>query len=350
MLLSYSTGSYVDYNFCTKTETDTLAADRVIYIGDIALLGMLDTGTSGYTNSRIRCNATVGGYTGYAELKAANSYDMFLNLSTTRTDGGWMYFKVNNDDYIQLSGSDNKVNIYKDTSISPNLTINGDLHSSMKFPLDIKNSTIHIEFLTLASFHHGIANSGSWLQFSRDGTSDTWQAGMSSDNSYVTRASDATNRSTVNQNGDTTISGTLNAQRLSITNTISRPIEINNTMHNGPYLVEVSQNYSNNDLLFALRCLPFNTLWCFGVATSNQYIISPENSTNFSIQSNGNTPTSGNLDVGPSQAQSNVNTYFNHVGSTGFMMMGDIETKVSYTLKLINNMVKCFYLLEILIL
>ena len=27
MLLSYSTGSYVDYNFCTKTETDTLLAD-----------------------------------------------------------------------------------------------------------------------------------------------------------------------------------------------------------------------------------------------------------------------------------------------------------------------------------
>ena len=114
---------------------------------------MLDIGTSGYTNSRIRCNATVGGYTGYAELKAADSYDMFLNLSTTRTDGGWMYFKINNDDYIQLSGSGNKVNIYKDTSISSNLTINGDLDSSMKLPLGIKNPTILIELWTLASFH-----------------------------------------------------------------------------------------------------------------------------------------------------------------------------------------------------
>ena len=48
---------------------------------------------------------------------------MHLNLSTTRTYGGWMYFKINNNDYIQLSGSDNKVNIYKDTSIGGNLDV-----------------------------------------------------------------------------------------------------------------------------------------------------------------------------------------------------------------------------------
>ena len=157
-----------------------------------------------------------------------------------------MYFKIKNDDYIQLPSSDNEINIYKDTSIPSNLTINGDLDSSKKFPLDIKNSTIHTEFWTLASFHQGIANSGSWLQFPRAGTSNTWQAGMSSDSSYVIRATDATNRLIVNQNGDTTISGSLEVQRLSITNTIAKPIEINNTMHNGPYLVATSQNYSNN--------------------------------------------------------------------------------------------------------
>ena len=97
--------------------------------------------------------------------------------------------------------------------------------------------------------------------------------------------------------GDATISGTLTVQRLSITNTSARPIEINNTMHNGPYLVAISQNHSSNDLLFALRCLPLNQLWCFGVATSNQYIISHENSTKLSIQPNGNATISGNLDV-----------------------------------------------------
>ena len=133
MLLSYSTGSYVDYTFCTKTETDTSFADKVTNIGDIQLPGWLGIGTSGYTNSRIRCNADLNGYTGYAELKAATSYDMFLNLSTTRTNGGWMCFKINNDDYIQLSGSDNKVNIYKETAISCNLKVGvGGVASNIK--------------------------------------------------------------------------------------------------------------------------------------------------------------------------------------------------------------------------
>ena len=121
MLLSYSTGSHVDGNFYNKTETDTLLADKLTNIGDIELPGWLDIGTSGYTNSRIRCNAVVAGHIGYAELKANGSWDMLLNLQTTYPNGGWMYFKINNDDYIQLSGSGNKVNIYKDTSISGNL-------------------------------------------------------------------------------------------------------------------------------------------------------------------------------------------------------------------------------------
>ena len=125
ILLSYSTGSSVDYNFYTKTETDNLLADKIFNIGDISLPGMLDTGTSGYTNPRIRCNANLGGYSGYAELNAASSYDMFLNLPTTRTDGGWMYFKINNDDYIQLPNSDNNVNIHKNTTISGNLNAAG---------------------------------------------------------------------------------------------------------------------------------------------------------------------------------------------------------------------------------
>ena len=99
MLLSYSTGSYVDYNFYNKTDTGNLLADKLTNIGDVELPGWLDIGTSGYTNSRIRCNAEVSGYTGYAELRAATSYGMYLTLSTTRADGGWMYFKTNNDDY-----------------------------------------------------------------------------------------------------------------------------------------------------------------------------------------------------------------------------------------------------------
>ena len=106
--------------YYTKGDIDALLADKVYNTGNVSLPGHLDIGTT-YTSSRIRCNAELGGYTGYDELKAASSYDMFLNLSTTRTDGGWMYFKINNDDYIQLPGSDDKVSIYKDTTVSGNL-------------------------------------------------------------------------------------------------------------------------------------------------------------------------------------------------------------------------------------
>ena len=123
MLLSYSTGSYVGYAFYSKAETDTLLADKLTNIGDIELPGWLDIGTSGYTNSRIRCNADVGGHTGYAGLKANGSWDMFLNLQTTYPNGGWMYFKINDASYLQLSGSANKVGIYKDTSIEGRLDV-----------------------------------------------------------------------------------------------------------------------------------------------------------------------------------------------------------------------------------
>ena len=123
---NYASVTFIIGSFYSKTEIDTLLADRLNNIGDISLPGWLDICTSGYTNSRIRCNADIGGYTGYAELRAANSYDMFLNLQTTYPNGGWMYFKIHNDDYMQLPGSDNKVNVYKDTSITGRLGVGGN--------------------------------------------------------------------------------------------------------------------------------------------------------------------------------------------------------------------------------
>ena len=228
---------------------------------------MLDIGISSYTNSRIRRNAELGGYTGYAEPKAANSYDML----STRTDGGWMHFKTNNDDYVQLSGSDNKVNIYKDTSISSNLTINGDLGSSKKSPLDIQSSTSQTEFWTLAPFHQGIANSGSWLQFSRDGTSNTWQAGMSSDNSYVTRASDAPNRLIVNRNGDTLISGDLESQSLTInkpSHDDDIPFEVINNNRNWE-VVSLESTSAGDGCLMRWMTPASSTHWWSGVRGTN---------------------------------------------------------------------------------
>ena len=90
MLISNQTVEF----YYTNTDTDAPLANEVSNIGDVPLPGMLDIGTT-YTNSRIRCNAEVGGHTGYAELKADGSWDMLLNLRTTYPNGGWMYFKIN---------------------------------------------------------------------------------------------------------------------------------------------------------------------------------------------------------------------------------------------------------------
>ena len=79
--------------YYTKGDIDIRLADGVSNTGNVSLPRHLDIGTT-YTSSKTRCNGELGGYTGYAELKAVSSYDMFLNLSTTRTDGGWMYFKL----------------------------------------------------------------------------------------------------------------------------------------------------------------------------------------------------------------------------------------------------------------
>ena len=210
MLLSYTAGSHVCDNFYIKTGTYILLADKLINIGDIELPGMLDIGTSGYTNSRIRCDAEVSGYTGYAEMGAANSYGMFLNLSTTRTDGGWMYFKIKNDSYMRLSGGDSKVNIYKDT-ISSTLDVSKVLNlqrhptESDTRPLAITNtsssgsgfiwkfvSTVKgclFEYLTSAS-------STSW-----------WQGVVRGSNEVVIKT--GSNGLTIKPNGSAVLSGSL---------------------------------------------------------------------------------------------------------------------------------------------
>ena len=119
--------------------------------------------------------------------------------------------------------------------INPKLRINGGLEASVENPLYVTNSTTHTNYWTLATFHQLMANSGSWIQFSRDGTSNTWQTGMSSDNSYVIRVSDVTTCLTVNQNGNTTISGNLDAQRLTLnkpSNDSVTPLKITNNNQN----------------------------------------------------------------------------------------------------------------------
>ena len=84
--------------------------------GDTIIGGNLDVGSG--SSSKINVHAANNGYTGHAELNAASSFDMYLDLETTRVNGGCVYFTINGDSYMQLPGTDNKVNIYNDTTIS----------------------------------------------------------------------------------------------------------------------------------------------------------------------------------------------------------------------------------------
>ena len=110
---------------------------------------------------------------------------MFLNLSTTtRTDGGWMYFKINNDDYIQLPGSDNKVDIHKNTTISGNLDVGGIMNTTKMnlrndvwdhFPLAITNNGdnwFQGEYMANAN------NGGCLLRYKASGPATYWRSGV----------------------------------------------------------------------------------------------------------------------------------------------------------------------------
>ena len=66
------------------------------------------------------------------------------------------------------------------------------MEATLENPLYVRNPTYHTNHFTLATFHQLMANSGSWLQFSREGLTDTWQTGMDSDSPYVVRVSNST--------------------------------------------------------------------------------------------------------------------------------------------------------------
>ena len=121
LFLAYSSTNQINEAYYDKAETDYLLANKVSTTGDASISGNLDVGSG--SSSRIRNHASVSGYTGYSELNTASPWDMWINLETTYPNGGWMHFKINNDDYMQLSSSDNKVNIYTDTTTSGNLDV-----------------------------------------------------------------------------------------------------------------------------------------------------------------------------------------------------------------------------------
>ena len=97
----FLTSAQTGTSFYTKTGTGNLLANKVSTTGGGSMAGHLDVGIS-CDLSRIRSHAKFNGYNGYAELNAARSYDMYLNLEATRVNGGWVFFKINGDSYMQL--------------------------------------------------------------------------------------------------------------------------------------------------------------------------------------------------------------------------------------------------------
>ena len=204
-------------------------------------------------NTTINGDLTVTGNLTYNGGSSSGSY--------TKTEiYGKLFFKVNQS-YGEVHGK---------------LRINGGLEASVENPLYVKTSATHTNYWTLAAFHQLIAHSGSWIQFSREGIADTWQTGIDSDNSYVTRASDATNVVTVNQNGNTTISGNLdvdgimNATQINLTNGVwdKFPVAITNTGANwfqGEYIATANEV----GCLFRYRTSGSSTYWWSGVWGSN---------------------------------------------------------------------------------
>ena len=60
----------------------------------------------------------------------------------------------------------------------------------------------------------------------------------------------------------------------------------------------------------------------YGVSSDNSYVTRASDATNvLTVNQNGNTSISENLDVGPSQAQSSIKAYVNHSGKTGYVEM-----------------------------
>ena len=105
-----------------------------------------------------------------------------------------------------------------------------------------------------------IAGDGCFQNFKTAQSPTVWNTGTWNQNGFGIRH--GSSGLWIYDTGNTTIRGNSDVLGLRISNTSARAVEINNTMHNGTYLVAISQNYSNHNLSFALRCRPLNQLWC----------------------------------------------------------------------------------------
>ena len=144
MLLSYSTGSYVDFNLYSKTDTDNLLANKVSTTGDASINSNLEVGKvlslkriSGVsdTNPLSIINESTGGGTGVLYQSTASGQGFIVVYLTAQSSTAWVegvnYGGAN--EFIIKSGSNG-------LTIKPNgnTTIRGNLDGANT---DINKST-----------------------------------------------------------------------------------------------------------------------------------------------------------------------------------------------------------------
>ena len=305
----------------------------------MSLPSHLDIGTT-YTRSRIRCNAEGNGYTGLAESKAESSYDMFPNLSTTRTDGGWMYFKINNDDYTQLPGSGNKVNIYKDTTTSGNLDV-GKVLTLRRVPGVSDTSPLNIIYespggATGISYQSTASGQGFLIAYATAPSAAGWTEGVNWGRSNELAIKTGSNGLTIKSHGDTTINGNLDVggmmdtTKINLTNEVwdNFPSAITNNGDNW-FQGEYVANANDVGCLFKYKTSGSATYWWSGVPESNTNGFNIWfNYQGLSLKSNGGAVLSDSLTQNP---DASLKDNVEDVGLTDCMnMLGNIHAK-TYT-------------------
>ena len=132
---------------------------------------------------------------------------------------------------------------------------------------------------------------------------------MSSDNSYVIRASGVTNSLIVNRNGDTSINGNLNAAGRILIDGLHLNVQPKSPTSSDALVLDQSMSSQ-----FGSDSHGINV---YGRQGGNSHL-KFHNSRSGSVY---NVFNDGNLDVGVGAASSVVKAHVNHEGGTGYLMM-----------------------------
>ena len=132
------------------------------------------------------------------------------------------------------------------------------------------------------------------------------KTGIDYDNSYVIRASDATDVITVNQNGNTTMSGNLDVGKVLTLKRVpgvsdTTPLVIINDSPGGATVATYTSTASNQGCVFLHTTAASSTPWMTGVVWGglNEFVIwNGCNNIGLAIKPTGDVSISGNLDVG----------------------------------------------------